>query len=169
VKRVLHAGCGGEPLPPEFGECEEVRLDITNDNNPDFVGSITDLKCVGDQRFDAVYCSHTLEHVYPHEAKKVLSEFHRVLNDKGMLWVNVPNLEGLEVSDKVVYESPSGPITALDMIYGHHKLIEGGMSYMAHHCGFTEKILEEHLKEAGFSQVIMKQSGHSNLIGIGVK
>ena len=48
-----------------------------------------------DGRFDAVWCSHVLEHVrYPGVA---FEEIRRVLNDKGRLFVSVPPFKPLVV------------------------------------------------------------------------
>src|SRR3546814_20964663 len=51
------------------------------------------------------------------------------------------------------YQSPSGPITPHDMIYGHGRFIAEGNHYMAHKCGFTLGSLQRCLVDAGFGPV----------------
>jgi len=150
--RVLHAGCGNEHLPPEygFGKCDEVRLDIDPTMNPDIVASIVDLGDVGE--FDAVYCSHALEHLYPHQVPQALAEFRRVLKPGGYALIFVPDLEDVRPTEDVLYESNAGPVSGLDLIYGHHKFTVD-RPYMAHHCGFTSLTLGRALTEAGFNEV----------------
>ena len=154
-RRVLYAGCGWDHLPPFFGDdAEEVRLDIDPGMDPDIVASILDLGEIGP--YDAVYSFHTLEHVYPHEVGTALREFRRVLTEDGFALIVVPDLEDLTITDKVLYDSPAGPITALSMFYGHGPMIEYSI-HMAHHTGFTSKLLHDALIEAGFTAVIVKR------------
>lgn len=164
-RRVLHAGCGGAQLPPYFGEdVEEVRLDLNPDTHPDIVASILDLGDIGP--FDAIYTAHTLEHLYPHEVPIALREFRRVLTDDGYALIFVPDLEGLTLSNDVLYESPAGPITAFDMIYGFRRYVAANPGTMAHHTGFTSKLLEEALWEAGFSKVTMSRVKAFNVMAV---
>ena len=51
---------------------------------------------------------------------------------------------------ETVYESEAGPITALDILYGHRLLLQQGNLFMAHKCGFTEKSLSGTFEAAGF-------------------
>ena len=73
----LHVGCGpknGTGLHPAFTgpDWVEVRLDIDPAVQPDLVGSITDLSVLGDATVDAVWSSHNLEHLEPHEVPLAL-------------------------------------------------------------------------------------------------
>lgn len=152
--RILHAGCGGDPLPRQFfgfpDDAEEVRLDIDATFKPDILASIVDMGGIGP--FDAAYTSHTLEHLYPHEVPVALGEFHRVLRPGGHVICIVPDLEGIKPNLDVVYECPGGPITGLHMYYGDPRMIPQ-FPYMAHHCGFVKETLEEVFKDAGFAEV----------------
>ena len=49
-----------------------------------------------------------------------------------------------------VYESPSGPVSPIDLIYGSRKMIAEGNEYMAHKGGFTYLTLNASFFEAGF-------------------
>lgn len=164
--KVLHAGSGGTDLPDWCGDCDVTSLDIDPDCNPDIVADILDMGDIGE--FDVVLSSHVVEHFYEHQLPKVFSEFKRVLKDKGTVVMFVPNLEGIEATDEVLYTSIKGvPITGLDMIYGMAGIIEE-IPFMAHHTGFTKDRLERKLKEAGFVDVKVNNiMGGYNLMGVG--
>jgi SAM-dependent methyltransferase len=163
--RVLHAGCGDDPLPKYgFGDCEEVRLDIDPSMKPDIVASIVDMGDIG--RFDAIYCSHALEHLYPHDVLTALTEFRRVLKPDGYALIFVPDLEDVRPTEEVLYVSPGGPITGLDMFYGHAGLV-ATMPYMAHHCGFTAETLRRVCVAAGFDEVLTQRLAYArNLMAV---
>lgn len=160
---LLHVGCGGNPIPDwAIGRYDEVRLDISPDNSPDILASMTDMGDIG--LFDGIYCSHALEHLSPHEVDIALAEFHRVLVPEGFVVVLVPDLEGVHATEEVLYEVPCGPITGLDLIYGLRKLIPF-MPYMAHKIGFVKDTLQSALDRAGFSQTIVTREAKYNLLG----
>lgn len=163
---VLHVGCASTPLPDWLGGVE-TRLDIDASYNPDIIASMTDLGDIGG--FDFLYCSHALEHLYPHEVRIALGEFRRVLNEGGAAYICVPNLDGIKPTFDVVYETESGyPISGFHMYYGDPELIPHN-PHMAHHSGFTPETLGEALEGAGFSRVIIHVHSGFNLVGIGVK
>ncbi len=62
---------------------EEIRLDIDPSVSPDVIGIMTDMSPVLSNSVDAVFSSHNIEHLYPHEVPVALSEFLRVLVDDG--------------------------------------------------------------------------------------
>lgn len=164
-KSVLHVGCGGDPLPEWMLGAIETRLDIDKRHNPHIVADMTHMGEIG--RFDAVICQHSLEHLSPYEVDKALSEFSRVLKPKGVAYIIVPDLEDVKATDEVLYVSPSGPITGLDMIYGCQRLVES-MPYMQHKTGFTAKMLEKAMRKH-FSHVVTSRMNHYNLLGIGIR
>lgn len=167
--RVLHAGAGGSKVPGAyFPGFAEVTLDIDPRCQPDMVGSMVDMDFVPDETFEAAYTSHTLEHVYPHEVRRCLFNFLRVLKPGGCLVVTVPNLENVRPTGDVLYESKSGPICGLDMFYGHHALIEQS-PYMAHKCGFIPETLREAVESVGFVNVRIDKDEFYNLTAIAQK
>ncbi len=165
-RRVLHVGCGGEQLPSWLDGVEEIRLDISPEAKPDIVASILDMGEIG--QFEGVYSSHVLEHVYPHEAPVALSEFMRVLVPGGACIAIVPDLTDVRPTEEVVYVSPGGPVTGLDMIYGFRKLISS-MPHMAHHNGFIAPTLHAAFAAAGFVNVKTCQVDKINLLAVGYK
>lgn len=160
----LHVGCGmkrknrttaGFNTP----DWQEYRLDIDPAFNPDIVGSITDMSAVADNSMDALYSSHNIEHLYPHEVPLALKEFLRVLRPEGFAIVTCPDLQSvaeLVAQDKLTepaYQSPAGPVSPLDILYGYRPALASGDLYMAHRTGFTLRSLMAALREAGFSNI----------------
>lgn len=161
MKKVLHVGCGSStiermPKPFQDGTWEEVRYDINPDINPDYIGDMLDMSAVPDGSMDALYSSHNIEHVYFHEVVIALREFRRVLKDDGFCVITCPDIQ--EVAryvaegklDEPIYTSPGGPISPLDILYGHISSIQRGKIYMAHKTGFSLELLGRKLSEAGF-------------------
>jgi SAM-dependent methyltransferase len=171
-KIVLHVGCGpigATPLPDMFDpdDWHEVRLDIDPGVDPDVVGTITGMDDVASESVDAVWSSHNLEHVHPHEVPLALAEFLRVLRPGGTAYVQVPDLEVPARAilkgrlDVKLYDSPAGPVTPLDMLYGYGPAIARGEHYMAHNGGFTRHTLARRLDEAGFASVNVVSKNHA--------
>jgi SAM-dependent methyltransferase len=161
---VLHVGCGpldANSLHERFRgpQWHEVRVDLDPTARPDLVASITDLRGIADASADAVWSAHNLEHLHAHEVPVALAEFFRVLKPGGLALITLPDLQQVAefiVADKleeVAYESPAGPITPLDCVFGLRKAIAAGQPLMAHRTGFTETTLRKHVERAGFSNV----------------
>lgn len=163
--RVLHVGCGGDCLP-DWIDGEETRLDIDPKVKPDVVASMTNMGEIGE--FEIVYSSHALEHLHLHEVKIALKEFHRVLGDGGRAMVIVPDLEDARPTSEVLFNSPAGPVTGLDLFFGMQSLVAGN-PYMAHHYGFVSSTLEAELLAAGFRAAVVKRLPCFNLFAVGVK
>jgi ubiquinone/menaquinone biosynthesis C-methylase UbiE len=164
MKTFLHIGCGAKRKPettPGFNTdaWQENRLDIDTAVDPDVVGTMTDMTEIKTASVDAIYSSHNIEHLYPHEVSKALSEFLRVLKTDGFAVITCPDLQSvcqLVANDKLTdpaYEASAGPITPLDILYGYRRALAKGNLYMAHRCGFTRKVLHATLRASGFSKV----------------
>lgn len=164
-KTVLHVGCGGSPLPAWLEGASETRFDIDERHRPDVVGDMRDLDGLGP--FDVIFNSHCLEHLYPHEVVPTLAKFRAALAPGGVVFAVVPNLDGIRPTEDVVYDSPCGPITGLDMYYGCRRLI-ADMPHMAHHTAFVPATLAKAFEEAGFGNVVVKADDAFNLIAAGV-
>lgn len=166
MHRILHAGCGGEDLPPWLPiKGQEIKLDINDVFKPDIIASIDNLGDIGP--FDAVFCCHCLEHLHWFRAMKALQEFHRVLVPGGAVFIEVPNLEGVKPDDTVMYTTPTGlEITGMDMFYGCRDLSFDN-HWMMHGCGFVPGTMKKALERAGFRAEVVC-SGY-DIVGIGVK
>jgi SAM-dependent methyltransferase len=160
MKTFLHVGCGPQNKSGLKGfntvEWSEIRFDIDPSVYPDIEGTLTDMHAVATGSVDAIYSSHNIEHVFPHEVQSVLLEFHRVLKKDGIVVLTCPDLRSVceaVANDKLLetlYESPAGPITPLDILYGHRDSVEKGKIYMAHKTGFTYSTLCSAFFKAGF-------------------
>lgn len=163
LKKVLNVGGNSKaiPLPSNYLEFEHLLLDIDPKGSPDIVCDARNLTTLGGGKFDAVYCSHNLEHYYRHDVRRVLAGFLHVLKDGGFADIRVPDIHGvmratiergLDIDD-VLYQSSAGPIMVVDVLYGYSVEIErSGKEYFAHKTGFTQKSLLKALQSAGFSK-----------------
>lgn len=170
MKKFLHVGCGPKRKSSttrgfDSSDWSEIRYDIDESVNPDYVGSMTDMSVIKDRSVDAVFSSHNIEHLYPHEVGIALSEFFRVLKEDGMVVLTCPDIRSvceLVAQDKLTdtaYVSPAGPIAPIDILYGHRASMQNGNLYMAHKCGFTRKVLTGSLQSAGFVRVASVSRG----------
>ncbi len=114
--------------------------------------------------YDAIYCSHNLEHYYRHDALNVVRGFVHMLNASGFAEIRVPDIaEVIEAVrkreldlDDVLYQSTAGPISAHDVIYGlQSEIIQSGQDFYAHKTGFTPKSLVKILIDGGFQYVYL--------------
>ena len=163
-RTLLHVGCGPKRKAQttrgfNTDAWHEVRLDIDASVQPDVTGTMTDMSAVATGSVDAVFSSHNIEHLYPHEVPVALAEFMRVLRPDGFAVITCPDLQSvcaLVAQDKLTepaYVSAAGPIAPLDILYGHRPPMARGNLYMAHRCGFTERVLRGTLQAAGFATV----------------
>ena len=118
------------------------------------------MAAVPDGSVSAVFSSHNVEHLHAHEFPQAFGEFFRVLRDDGYALITCPDLE--KVCEKIVtggllepvYISRAGPIAPIDILFGHRASIANGNRYMAHHSGFTSKVLSQSLVSCGFQTVV---------------
>lgn len=172
TKKFLHIGCGPKRQSQttrgfKTENWREIRLDIDSNVEPDVVGTMTDMGAVASESVDAIFSSHNIEHLYPHEVPIALAEFLRVLNDEGFAVITCPDLQSvcaLVANDQLTaaaYTSPAGPIAPLDILYGHRPAMARGNLFMAHRCGFTETVLRATLQAAGFKTVATMARGRA--------
>lgn len=162
--KVLNVGGNSKtiPLPQQYADFEHLLLDIDPKGEPDIVCDARKLTTLDADQFDAVYCSHNLEHYYRHDVHGVLAGFLHVLKDGGFAHIRVPDIQevmrvtieqGLDIDD-VLYPSAAGPIIVHDVLYGYGVEIErSGQEFFSHKTGFTQKSLLKVLQNAGFSNM----------------
>lgn len=165
---VLNVGGGGSrDLPSIYRGWEQTLLDVDPTVQPDIVCDAKKLGSLPAARYDAVFCSHTLEHFYQHEVPAVLGGFRHVLKPRGFAHVSVPDLGELFtaiVRDKrdigeTWYTCPGGPITFHDVLYGWGRQVAQGNVFYAHRTGFTQKSLAKSLRAAKFASVMTACDG----------
>jgi SAM-dependent methyltransferase len=163
-RSVLNVGGGskGIALPPHYAGWAHLMLDIDPAADPDVLLDARELARLDRGLFDAVYCSHNLEHYYAHDVPKVLAGFARVLKPEGFAEIRVPDVgavareiaRGREMED-VLYTSPAGAVSIRDVLYGFGRAIEKtGTEFYAHKTGFTRRSLADALTVAGFSHLV---------------
>lgn len=173
--KLLHIGAGKAAKPEYWPDADETRLDVDPDSCPDILAPMTQIP-VDDASFDIVYSSHTLEHVYYHEALIALREMHRVLKPGGACVAIVPDVEAVlsVVLERglyaVLYEVEGVPICAADVLYGHQSSIALGElpAKYAHRFGYTKESLAHAFEVAGFGNV-KSHAEELNVVAIGFK
>jgi hypothetical protein len=172
TKAVLNVGGGSKdiPIPDRYRDWRHDLLDIDPRSGADVCHDARQLSDLPPATYDAVYCSHNLEHYFRHEAIQVVRGFCHVLTDDGFAEVVVPDLlslmetvvkNGLDVED-TVYTSPAGPIRVVDVVYGYQPDIEqSGNDFFAHRNGFSVKSLVNLMREAGFPRGAVRVSNRA--------
>lgn len=161
MKSVLNVGGGPRKilLPPRYAGWKQDLLDIDPAVSPDLCMDAREMSGLPPATYDAIFCSHNLEHYHRRDAVKVLAGFRHVLKPDGFAEIAVPDLgalirkvaaENLDMDD-VLYKSPAGPIQVRDVIYGYHVEIERhGNEFYTHKSGYTKKSLTALLAANGF-------------------
>jgi protein O-GlcNAc transferase len=166
-KTVLHVGCGvnnPKKLHARFNreDWHEIRYDIDPNVQPDIVGDMTNMSAVADSSVDAIWSSHNIEHLYPHQVEVALREFSRVLKPGGFVYMTLPDIQAVAKHvaegnlETPLYTSPAGPICAIDILYGFRPALASGHLFMAHKTGFTAQTLANKLASAGFQNIEVK-------------
>jgi SAM-dependent methyltransferase len=161
-QQVLDVGGGhrDNALPPHYAAWQRLMLDVDPKAAPDILLDARRLRTLPAAQFDAVYCSHNLEHYHEHEVAQVLAGFAHVLKSPdGFVEIRVPDVHAIAVElatrgralDDTLYTSPAGPIRVIDVLYGYGRAIEqSGVDFYAHKTGFTRATLRRALEAAGF-------------------
>jgi Methyltransferase domain len=179
VMKVLNVGGNSKdiPLPNQYNDWKHVLLDIDPRGTPDIICDARELMSLHGNEYNAVYCSHNLEHYYRHDVRKVLHGMAHVLKADGFLHISVPDIDALMkivVENKMdiddfLYQSPAGPITVRDVIYGYGVEIErSGQDFFAHKTGFSPKALTKLLNECGFP-IVFLGLGYIEIVALAFK
>jgi len=177
-KLLVNLGSGPKAaawLPSFFADWREMRVDADPTASPDLLADITDLSAIESGSVDAVWMSHCLEHLYLHQVGKTVTEIHRILADDGFLCLIVPDLQSLaeyvagDRLHEVVYQSPAGPVTAHDIVFGYGPFLARDRTGMAHRCGFTPTLLASKLREAPFAEIVLQRRPGYELAAIACK
>lgn len=151
-KTVLNVGFGGSKISEQIhtedlAEYREISLDIDKQYNPDILADIYDISHIPDKFADVAYSSHMIEHIHYFKVPSVIKELLRVVKDNGFVRFITPNMKTVAVrlaSGNIldtVYESPGGPISAMDMLYGsRYHTHRHSSDFMVHKCGFTKEV-----------------------------
>lgn len=164
-KRFLNVGGGTKaiPVPRHYLGWQHLLLDIDPSGQPDVLSDAREMTQLASGQFDAIYCSHNLEHYFEHDVPTVLAGFLHVLKPEGFAEIRVPDLalvmrtvaeKNLDIED-ALYDAPAGAIRVRDVLYGLASKIESsGVDFFAHKTGFSPASLTRALERAGFATVI---------------
>lgn len=152
----------------------DYQVDVGNDELPFDSNSI-----------QAIYCSHMLEHIYPHLHPYVFSEFYRVLEPGGFLRVVVPDMDialksyfkkwcnettGVELPTGVKKKGYQLPplylFSVMDWWFGYD-LNELGKPVPDHVTGFNWEILAYRFNEANFLDYKRSEYNKGNAVFFG--
>lgn len=171
----LGAGASGQGrIPPAMAEWRQIRVDIDPEMRPDVIADLTDLSAIADGVADVVWASHCVEHLFRHQVETALREIRRILKPEGVAFIFVPDLQAVAkviAEDRlqdVLYESAAGPISAHDVVFGFGREVARGRVHMAHRTGFTPGVLVQSLKDAGYSDFVVRR-GEFELIAFARK
>jgi SAM-dependent methyltransferase len=94
MKRALNVSGNSKEieLPSAYDGFAHLLLDINPKGNPDIVCNARQLATLDPDQFDAVYCSHNLEHYYLHDVPKVLRGILHVLRTGCCALIRVPDV-----------------------------------------------------------------------------
>jgi len=139
-----------------------------------------------DGSFEAVYSSHTLEHLYLEATQKLLKECYRVLAPGGVARMVVPDLRAFVqdyLGERSVWwpEEAFVPRTAGDRLNRNlslrppapegasalHRLYRGLTDFRSHKWMFDGDSLAYHMRQAGFQEVAERPCLDSRIAGIG--
>jgi protein O-GlcNAc transferase len=166
---------GAAWLPAMFTDWRELRVDADPRTAPDLLADIADLSAIESESADAVWSAHCFEHLYLHQIGAVVSEVHRILAPDGFFCLLVPDMQTIaefiagDRMSEVLYQSPAGPVTAHDIIYGFGPYIAQGRDGMAHRCGFTPGVLMSKLREAPFAEIMLRRRPLHELAAVATK
>lgn len=170
MPKVLNvAGGSNRGLPPHYMRWDQVLLDIDPEAKPDIVcDALKIAENVAPDSYDAVYCSHGIEHFYRHEVPVLLAGFLHVLKPGGMMELHMPNLEALLKDlvrlhldiDDTWYRTDGGEgITFHDVLYGWDRAMKRGNTYYAHKSAYTPRSLAGIVMSAGFINGVVGERG----------
>lgn len=141
--KVLDIGSGPNSVASiTFEGAEILRLDIDPELNPDVLHDIT--KPFPPElhgQFDAIYCSHVLEHIPRAQVIGTVMNMLAPLRVGGELWVIVPSLEW--AAREILKDQPSSVM--IPHIFGSQS-----NEWQYHRCGFTLNLLRQIFELAGF-------------------
>jgi predicted SAM-dependent methyltransferase len=159
---ILNVGFGGQhikemPHTEPFNGMKELTLDIDNKFNPDIMADITDISHIPNNYVTSAYTSHMIEHIDYFKVPLVLRELLRICQPGGIVRIVTPNLqvigEHISKGDLLtpIYDSNGGPISPIDIIYGHrHSVHRNRVDFMIHRTGFTKQVFEHIATENNF-------------------
>lgn len=138
MKVKLHLGCGKRWISGF------TNIDVKRFSHVDIVGS-ADCLPFNDNSVDMIYTCHLLEHFKRERVEDVLREWHRVLRQKGLLRISVPDFEKLV---EVYLKYRDMKLLIKGLLHGDQKNPEA-----VHYISFDYSYLSELLAKTGFRNI----------------
>lgn len=134
----LNLGCRNRKIEGFTG------IDCDPHPGVDIVSDASELGMFKDNSVEEIFASHILEH-FPHtKTRDVLKEWHRVLNDDGILYVAVPDFKRtVEIYQKMGKLSP----WIINYLCGDQEY-----KTAFHYCLFDHEYLSKMLLDIGFKE-----------------
>lgn len=111
-----------------------------------------------DETFDGIFTEHTLEHLYPDDAKKLLTELHRTLKKDSIIRITVPDIEKY-----VKYYSKDYHGYDVDSFSKRYKTGCSAIRNMTqnyfHFSAWDFEELKRFLEEVGFKDIVKQEFG----------
>jgi predicted SAM-dependent methyltransferase len=133
-KTILNLGCGENIIDGYINADFYNSLNFFRKSNKRLQWCLDlrfPLECP-DNTFDGVYTEHTLEHLYPHEVKNLLSELFRVMKKGSIIRISVPDINkyvkfyndnnSVEIEFKNSFSSGCDAIRNVTQNYFHHSV-----------------------------------------------
>lgn len=137
----LHIGCGKRFLSGFK------HLDLADYEHIDFKQNFEDLSNFEDETVSEIYSSHALEYFDFSDAKKILSQFMRILKIDGSIFLSVPDFEQLIL----IYKNTHNLNNIIGPLFGKWKNNDYQVIY--HKTVFDFNILSSIMSEVGFKNI----------------
>jgi len=138
--KKVHLGCGKRDFPGF------INVDICDFPHIHYKSSINLLPFFEDNSIDYIYCSHALEYYDSIEAIEVLKEWKRVMKNKAILRVCVPNFDSLIK----VYNQTNDLDKIIGPLYGR---MPADDKLIYHKTVYNFKKLSRLLSDVGFNHI----------------
>ncbi len=151
-KTVLQIGWGSafpERLHATFKQpgWKAIRMDISSAPKPDIIGTFLEMPMLESASVDAIWCPYVFPRFTLRYVLQGLRECFRVLREEGQLYTAASDgqLAATFLAHSrpyaPVYQSPAGPVHALDMLFGFGCTARGGKTFSTHRSAFTQESL----------------------------
>lgn len=128
---------------------------------------------INNNAVEAIYTSHTLEHIFPDKIEHVLNECHRVLNVGGLIRIVVPDIDiAIKSYVKKRFDFlkskknpnkmdflPSLPIYYLSSWFFSYKMEKQERVFQGHLNVFNKESIKYHLLKSGFRNIANRKYG----------
>ena len=164
-KIVLNIVNSGAALPKTF-RSEEWQEIVVSKEIPNAISlDIRELSALPGESCNVIWNAGSLSYLYAHEVVPVLTECYRILQPKGVLLLQVADLQRIgEIMaqgklENALYNSPAGPIAAIDLLFGHRGSLSAGNKKAQTHTGFAARTIPHKLTPLGFGEVEVTREG----------